>query len=330
MKKSNFDRRDLLKGLLAVQGAAAMTGLLSSCNKGAENQQPKAASDLQSASLSKGGPTSTINFNIVLHGTYVLQFDTQNKQALILIPTVLKDDGTEAHEYKAGTFQREQKTLALPGATLVFDFPLDQANPLPDAVMKVPAYSDPTQFVIVRKSDLKQRPGGGPLRNKFQLPYPHSLQVAAAQKFHAPGQTFFDNDGLIPKKPVQVPLCLLLQYRLDTLCTLPVIGGLANLPHINYHIYAEAHEPHGGKHVKTAFSQLTSLYDDVGGLKLTDKVLQDIDQGQLMDDAKPKVPDDLVTPETLSLEDRDGKRIPTGASHVGSCAGVILVSGPDA
>jgi hypothetical protein len=83
------------------------------------------------------------------------------------------------------------------------------------------------------------------------------------------------------------------------------------------------------QHVKIAFSQLTQLYEDVGGLALTDDVLNDVDNPGILIDAQPKTPDDLTDKETLSLEDRDS-RSPTFGSRVGTCAGLILVSGPDA
>src|SRR5262249_8065278 len=152
-------------------------------------------------------------------------------------------------------------------------------------------------------ADLKQNdPRNSPIRNTFQLPYPISVQVAAAQKFKHPGHKFFDNDSLIPKTPKQVPLCIMLQYTMDIPGTLPAINTSANpVQHINYHIIAEPHKAPHKPHVKTAFSQLTNLYDNVGGLALTTDVLNDIDVGTAMGDATPAVPDDLVLQETLSL-----------------------------
>jgi hypothetical protein len=324
----NFDRRNLLKGLLALPGAAALGGWMSSCNNGKKGPEPP-SNQTKNSILSKrsDNTTTTIDFNIVLHGTYALQFDTQNQQALILIPSVFKDDGTPAHEYKAGLFRLEIPIDEGPKTILPFGLP--QGTPLPDVVTKNPTSSDPTQFVILRKGDLKQRTTNTPLRNTFQLPYPNSVQVAAAHKFKNPGHTFFKNDGLIPKTPTQVPLCVVLQY---TIGTAPVISSSIKVapPHVNYHIYAESPKLGAGmQHVKIAFSQLTQLYEDVGGLALTDDVLNDVDNPGILIDAQPKTPDDLTDKETLSLEDRDS-RSPTFGSRVGTCAGLILVSGPDA
>ena len=327
--KTNFNRRNVLKGLLALPGAAAVGGWMSSCNSGKKDSEAAPNQKTKDSTLLKksDNTTLTIDFNIVLHGTYALQFDTQNQQVLILIPSVFRDDGTPAHAYKAGLF-----LLEIPideGPQTILPFGLPKGNPLPDVITKNPTSSDPTQFVILRKGDLKQRTTNTPLRNTFRLPYPNFVRVAAAHKFKDAGHKFFNNDILIPKTPVQVPLCLVLQYIIGTA---PVISSSVKVapPHVNYHIFAEPDKlAPGMKHVKTAFSQLTQLYEDVGGLALTDDVLNDVDTPGALIDAQPAIPDDLTVKEALSLEDR-GSRSPTFGTRVGTCAGLILVSGPDA
>src|SRR5262249_49153692 len=99
MYKLSFDRRDLLKGLLALPGAAAVGGLMSSCTKN-ENVQPKSDSAPQS-SKSNVAPT-IVDFSVVVHGTCAVQFDTQNKQVQILIP------GVEPHQYLNGFLFNEK------------------------------------------------------------------------------------------------------------------------------------------------------------------------------------------------------------------------------
>jgi hypothetical protein len=327
MKKLNFDRRSVLKGLLAVPGAAAMGGLMSSCAKNGGNTQPKpeAARKISKTALA----ATTIDFSVVLHGTYALQFDTQNKQVQILIPTVLEGDGTEAHKYLSGLFLNE-KPFITPSAPIVFGLPLNANNPLPDVVTKAPT-EDPTKFVILRKQDLQQQPSGsGPLRNIFQLPYPRSLKVLRAQEFKpqfTANHKFFDNATLIPRTPTQVPLSLALQYDLG-------VEGPFPVPNIHYHIFAEPQKKPGQPHIMTAFSALTSLYVDVAGLKMSDDILNDIDKppskSLVRDVTTILLPNGFDAKEPISLEQRAGLGLPTGAVHVGACGGLILVSGPDA
>src|SRR5262245_38084197 len=118
--KNNFDRRNLLKGLLTLPAAAAAGAWISSCGKKSSDSTPN--QQAKTSTLAKGSATkTTVNFNVVLHGTYALQFDTLNKQVLILIPSVFEADGTTpAHEYRAGTFRQEGKIDASPGTVLTF------------------------------------------------------------------------------------------------------------------------------------------------------------------------------------------------------------------
>jgi hypothetical protein len=327
MKKSNLDRRDLLKGLLAVPGVAALGGLVSSCNKDAENAQPKTAVDIKTVTPKTAASATTISFNLVLHGTYALQFDTQNKQLQILIPEVLDSSGTEAHQYLSGMYLVETPIMAS-AAVIAFGLPLNANNPLPDVVTKTPTTEDPTKFVILRKADLQQNPSGS-LRNKLQLPYPRSLKVLRAQELKDPSKhKFFDNASLIPKTPTQMPLCLALQYDLSVDGTFPNWS-----PSIHYHVFAEPVKKPGQMHITTAFSALTNLYTDVGNLSMSQEILDDVDKPPslaLVKDVPIKLPNDFIPGEEASLEKRAGLPLPVGASHVGSCANLILVSGPDA
>lgn len=319
--KNNFDRRNLLKGLLTLPGGAALGGWMSSCGKNEGNSNPKPEASLNSKA--NAAPT-TVDFSVVLHGTYALQFDTQNQQVQILVPTVL-ENGKEAHKYLSGLFRNEQPYVASSSPTVIS---VNANNPLPDVVTKNPVHEDPTKFVILRKADLQQKPisSGSPLRNVFQLPYPKTLTVLRAQEFKAAGHKFFDNDTLIPKTPTQVPLTLALQYDL-------IFPGPFPVPNIHLHIFAEPQKKAGEMHIKTAFAALTSLYVDVNGLKMSNDVLNDIDQPpslSLLQDPSIPLPGGFDPIEPKSLEQRNALTSPAGASHVGSCAGIITVSGPDA
>ena len=284
--KNNFDRRDLLKGLLALPGAAAMGGLTSSCAKNEVKNN------------------SIVDFSVVVHGTCAVQFDTQNKQLQVLIPTVL-ENGTEAHQYLKGLFRDESPFEASP-----------------DHPIALSLSEDPRNFVILRKQDLQRDPNG-PLRNIFQLPYPKSLQWLRAEKFKTDGHKFFDNATLISKMPTQVPVALALQYDV-------AVEGPFPVPNIHYHIFAERGTPESieqlPEHITTAFSALTRLYKDVGDLKISEDVLNEVvkpDDVTLLTEV-PSKPSGFEAAETQTLE---GRRSPTGGAHF-TCAMLILVSGP--
>jgi hypothetical protein len=265
-----------------------------------------------------------------LHGTYALQFDTQNKQVQVLIPAVFEQNGKPAHEYRAGFFLNEapiSPPSVLPVTPVIFGSPLDANNLLPDVVTQNPVHDDPKQFVILRQKDLAQAPDG-PLRNLFQLPYPRSLRVLRAQELIDPDHhSFFDNTSLIPKLPNQVPLSITLQYALN-------VDGPFPVPSLHYHIFAEPRKKPTERHIKTAFRILASLYTNkLGGLKLSDEILADIDNNpsKLVQDVDGiSLPLGFDGIEPMSLEQRDNLKVSMAAVHVGACAGVIVVSGPDA
>lgn len=314
--KHNLDRRNLLKGLLALPAAAAVGGWMTSCKKAA------------------AAPT-IVDFSIVLHGTYALQFDTKINCVQILIPTVLDDNGDEAHQYLSGLFQNEKPFGASPTKPIVI--PIKANNPLPDVVTKKPLHEDPKKFVIVRKPNLTQKSiKNSPLRNLFQLPYPRTLTVLRAEEFRKPGYEFFDNAKLIPYTPTQVPLSLALQYDVR-------VPGPFPVQNIHYHIFAEppSMSDKSANHVPTAFQALTSLYEDVGGLTLSGPIADDCPPG-LLENAPICLPYGFDSAEGHSLGMRSssqfaepnmnqlkGSACPHGV-HVGSCASLILVSGPEA
>jgi hypothetical protein len=321
--KGNFDRRNVLKGLLTVPAAAAVGGWMNSCGKdgGNSNSKREAAPDSSSAALA---PT-TVDFSVVLHGAYALQFDTDKGRAQILIPTVL-ENGKEAHKYLSGLF-RNEKPFALSSSVNVIS--VSGSASLPDVLTQNPSSEDPTKLVILRKKDLQLKPtsSGSPLRNVFELPYPRALTVLRAQKFKTAGQRFFSNDGMIPRTPTQVPLTLALQYNIT-------VSGPFPVPNIHLHIFAEQLKAQGAPHITTAFTALTSLYvGDLGGLKMSNAVLNDVDSkppsASILDEIK-FAQSGFEPEESLSLEQRKGLPSGIGASHVGSCAGIIAVSGTGA
>lgn len=322
--KNNFDRRDLLKGLLTLPGAAALGGWMSSCGKNGGNSNLKPGAATINGSIAT--TLTTVDFSVVLHGAYALQFDTTNQQVQILIPEVLDNTGKEAHQYLSGLFRNEIPYIASSSPTPIS---VSVNNPLPDVVTKKPVNEDPSKFVILRKADLQQKPAGtnNPLRNVFQLPYPRTLTVLRAQEFKPPAQKFFDNDSLIPVKPTQVPLTLAMQYDL-------IVQGPFPVPNIHYHIFAEPCKKPGEPHISTAFAALTSLYvGELSGLQISDAVLKDVDTPPslaLLQDAKIPLPNGFDSVEPKSLEQRSALPSPAGASHVGSCAGIIIVNGPGA
>jgi hypothetical protein len=298
--KKDFDRRDVLKGLVMVPGAAALGAWLQ-----ADAQRP--TNKNMPAAIAAAKPT--MNFNVILHGTFALELDIKKNKASVLIPRVL-NGSRDAHVYKAGPF-REEGLLDSSKEVIDFNLPLDQANPLPPVLT-----ANPGQFAIVRNSQLA-RADGGPLRNIFQFPFPHGLEVGLAQIFNESGHKFFNNTTFA-NQPVSMPLTLVLRYSLAS-------GG-AQLPPFNFHIYAQADGQSGHHPVTTAFAALTSLYKDVGKLELTQDVTGDVSSSKkiLVFNNQINLPSDLLDDEVLSLEDRD---LPFGGSHVGTCAGLILING---
>jgi hypothetical protein len=310
-----------LKGLLTLPASAAAGAWISSCGKNDSN--PKVGA-LAPTSSNAATAATTVDFSVVLHGAYALQFDTDKGKVQILIPTVL-ENGVEAHKYLKGLFRDEQPFT--PSGTSVIS--VSGSTSLPDVVTKNPSSEDPSKFVILRQRDLQQKPtsSGSPLRNMFELPYPKTLTVLRTQEFKTPGQKFFDNDGLIPIKPTQVPLTLALQYDV-------IVQGPFPIPNIHLHIFAEQLKAQGATHITTAFAEVAKLYTgNLGGLKITDAVLHDVDtkppSASILKEIKIAQPG-FEPEESLSLEER--KQLPSGAgaSHVGSCAGIIIVTGPGA
>src|SRR5438270_1907809 len=174
--KKNFDRRDLLKGLLTVPGTAGLGGWLQAgAQKPTKKNMPAAIVAVK----------PTMNFNVILHGTFALEFDIKKNKASVLIPRVL-NGSRDAHVYKAGPF-REEGSLDSSKEVIDFNLPLDQANPLPPILT-----ANPGQFAIVRNPQLA-RDDQGPLRNIFQFPFPHGLEVGLAQIFNESGHKFFNN-----------------------------------------------------------------------------------------------------------------------------------------
>jgi len=298
--KKNLDRRDLLKGLLALPGAAAVGGWMRA-------YAHKPAKKNSSAALI--APKPSINFNVILHGAVALEFDVKKNKASVLIPRVL-NGSRDAHVYEAGPF-REEDVLDSSTEVIDFNLPLEQTNPLPPILT-----TNPEQFAIVRNPQLARNPNG-PLRNIFQFPFPHGLEVGLAQVFNEAGHKFFNNTTFL-KEPVHVPLALVLRYSLAS-------GGVRVRP-FNFHIYAESDGLSGHHSVTTAFSTLTSLYQDVGKLELSQDVIGDVTGTKkiLVFDNKVNLPPDLLDDEVLSLEDRD---LPFGGTRVGTCAPLILING---
>ncbi len=313
----NFDRRNLLKGLLTLPGAAAVGGLMISCGKNEEKSTPKTEASPDSSKTAVAA-TTTVDFSVVLHGSYAIQFDTDNAKVQILIPTVL-EGGKEAHKYLRGLFKAEQPFAPKENSAIS----VSTKNSLPDVLTK-----DPGKFVIIRKKDLKQA-SGSPPRNRFELPYPRALTVLRAQEFKTTGHSFFDNDGLIAAKPTQVPLTLALQYDL-------IVPGSFPVPKLHLHIFAEPDKRTDGKHIKTAFTALASLYKgNLGGLQVSKEICDDADMllktGSSDDDSILKeiklARTGFEPDEGLSLMQRTDLAAPTGGGRVGGCAAIITVTG---
>ncbi len=300
---NNFERRDVLKGLLALPGAAAMNGLMP-----AEAQKlVKATKPVKTAAAA--ATKSTMNFNVVLHGTFALEFDIKRGKASVVIPRVL-NGSRDAHIYIAGSF-RQEAPLDASKEVIDFNLPLDQGNPLP-AILS----TNPEQFAIVRNSQLA-RDDQGPVRNILQFPFPHGLEVGLAQVFRDPPNHKFFNNTTFANQPAQMPLTLVLRYSLAS-------GGV-QVPPFNFHIYAQSDEKNGHHSVTAAFAALASLYKDVGKLELTQDVIGDVSSKTLLAfNSNINLPADLLDDEVLSLEDRDQS---FGGVHVGTCAGLILING---
>jgi hypothetical protein len=336
--KSRFDRRDLLKGLLAVPGAAAFNVL----SPAAAHAEPMA---------------TPINLNVVLHGTFAVEFDTDQKRVFLRIPSV------DGHKYKAGVagFASDLNpgsfSINLPGINNMA-LPLE----LQDATR--------TDLVVVRRKANKfTLNASNPALITFDLPFPVSIKCGRAEEFIESGTFFDDPNVLLQIPPSKVPLCLVMQYKIEEANIPPLPGNpVTVLNHRNWHVYAE---PAPGavmvlkllsqlqifaqsqndtglnqlsaqirnlviknknfshvldsKHPATAFDQITALYLGLDGLELSKAALI---ENNLADSPVHKPPD-LGPGEQSSLEELGpavAAPVSEGGSHVGTCAGLIIVN----
>jgi hypothetical protein len=312
--KNSLDRRNILKGLLALPASAAFGGWMTA---------PETADDA----------TIMADLRIVVHGAMALHFVTAEKKEEqfleILIPEV------KSHEYEAGLLLQEDDFAAsspfmpMPGAIV-------GSNTLPDVLKRDAPSSTVEQFVILRKRDLQSQSGAA--RNTMRLPYPKSLDILRASGFINPGHQFFSQSQFIPIKPIQVPDTVALQYEVQVSKSFP-------LKRIHYHIFADPSTLEvSTSHVLEAFNALNQLFNGVGRLQLSPEALQPCLLKSIVTADPPQF--NKIEAETLaerrsailrlqraehlaSPESHDSKFGVTGSAHL-SCMQMMCVSGKDA
>jgi hypothetical protein len=334
MNSNLVNRRDLVRTLLSVPAGVAL--------------------NLPQTSRGRASANAKMRLNVVLHGSFVLEFEQTAGRAYVRIPDV-----GDAHEYLAGYWGIEQPLPA--GANYKLDLPGYTGTTLPPDVSD----SSRTDYVVIRKKLALN--ANKTARNTFDLPFPDRVTTAYAVEFKdAASYQFFANTGLLSKQPTQLPLNLILQYSVDIAATLPDFKTptYAAWPHLNLHVFAEAppappavetliqelrrslssrlvleiqkeirdkernRRRQMAAHTVNVFDELKNLYLGLDSLVLTADAL---DESKLEDAGAP-VPEDIEPEEVLSLEERTQVQQSGGTygggAHPATCLHLIVTANP--
>jgi len=310
MRDSAFNRRSLLKALVAIPAISAMEGCDRSC--------------------SEGSP-STIN--VVLHGAYVLELNRETRRAFVHIPTVKGDNTCYDHVYLIGQWGLEQELRPTTGGPPLHIKNLIGSDTVPemqgidenDAVIRKP---------LTRAADA---------RTILELPLPKDVRPARSAYLKDPegGATlpFFEQTDLL-SQPKQLPTTLVLVYQSHRRsCHLDIDGNCCP-PYINLHVFAEPATDPDPAHTLAAFKGIQSLFKELSQLKYNQEWCPesgcnpDYEQG-----VRAATPAGLNDFEILSLAQRNEleetfmdhaacnkTRVPSGGHHVGTCLHLLNVT----
>jgi hypothetical protein len=258
--------------------------------------------------------TTSVRFNVVVHGGAVIEFDTQTVRVKVQLPD-LKD-----HCYLAGYWGVESPLDA--GENYSFGTTILGGNQLPPSLKK----GQTKDFPIIRQQHLT---AGKPPRNSFDLPFPTDIVSAYSAK--CLGQKAFFKDGsLLEFQPKKLPLVSVLQYSFiaTTVPALVASSSFSWVPQINFHIFAELptdQMPSG--HAADLLNAEQDLYSQLIGhpILFSDDVLQ----GNCENSASVDLPPGISIWETASLAKRAlatcPPLIPSAGGHPASCMALVVI-----
>lgn len=305
-----LSRRSLLQALATVPAITALEGCDRSCSEGSHN-----------------------TVNVVLHGAYVLELNSQKKRAFIHIPTVKGDNTCYDHVYLMGQWGLEQPLRPTVGGPPLRIKNLVGSDSLPE--MSGLDQND----AVVRKPLTR----GADARTILELPLPKALYPARSTRLIDGNQPmlFFEkdsNDLLI--QPQQLPTTLVLVYKSHGRPRDLDIDGRCWSPYINLHVFAEPATDPEGTHTLDAFNAIKSLFKEFSALQYNQKWCPpqgcEEEYEQAVEAANPPGLSDF---EILSLSQRNDladtflnhpscnmTSVPSGGHHVGTCLHVINVT----
>jgi hypothetical protein len=291
---ANATRRDVMRTLLAMPAAAAVA---SSFIRSAEAQPP----------------TTSIPFNVVVHGGAVIEFNTQTLRVKVQLPD-LKD-----HCYLAGYWGVESALEA--GENYSFGTTILGGNQLPPSLKK----GQTKDFPIIRQ----RLTAGKPPRNSFDLPFPTDIVSAYSAK--CLGQkAFFKSGSPLEFQPKTLPLVSVLQYNFlaTTAPALVASSSFSWVPQINFHIFAELPTdqiPNG--HAADLLNAEQDLYSELSGHRII--FSDDVVSGKCEYSASVAPPPGVSDWETMWLAKRVLPTcppfVPTHGGHPASCMSLIVI-----
>ena len=293
-------RREVMKSFLAVPAAAVVTGSLVR-TAGAEPS------------------TTSIPFNVVVHGGAVIEFNTYTQRVKVQLPDV-KD-----HCYLAGFWGSESPLVE--GKNCSFGTTITGGNQLPPSLQKGQA----KDFPIVRQGLAAAKPP----RNYFDLPFPTDI-VSASSAQCLSKKAFFNDNKFLEFQPKTLPLVVVLQYSFPA-TTAPALtatssssSSLGWFPHINFHIFAELPTDRFSKsHASDLLNAEQDLYSELRAhpIMFSADVL-----GRKCENSSSIAPPPGVIGETMSLAKRAQKRKPICSpaygegGHPASCMALIVIA----
>jgi hypothetical protein len=274
-----LDRRSLLKGLLAVPFVSAVDLL---------NTTPAVAQS----------PATPIRLNLVMHGSFVYEFDKPNGQLTVLAPTVKDEKGKLAHCYKSGLWRAEQPMQPN------IQYPLKGLSGAPAGALPPEIATNTGHYAIIRR---KLTPTGTSPYCSLSLPMPKSVTSAYAWQMNG-SRKFFEAAGLpLESQPTQLPMTVVLEYALDL--------GYKWTDCINIHVFADAPTEPADAHANDAFMALKSLYKGLDDFKITSDASTGANYSSVILTRPPCITED----EAQSLAGRVGGGVHHGGARVGGC-----------
>jgi hypothetical protein len=302
MSRNHMDRRSAVKSLFAISVVAGLEAL-----------------KVPATGAQTSGVQMTLN--LILHGTYALEFDQSAKRTYVRIPTV------PTHQYLIGHWGVEEPLAeSEAGSPLAIDG-ISGGDTLP--------MIDDSKDVVVRRK-LKLNPNNA-TRTLIALPFPKRLSPARLGYLKKGSSTlaYFTPGSAKPlsQQPVRLPMAIVLEYGFDAGVKLPNMGSYKWVPHVNLHIFAESPTNPAGSHMYDSWNALKSLYDDsdLANLSFTSSVFNPKLE---VIDANFPLPPGVSNAETLSLPERKcviapvasgAAPVPSGGAHTGTCLHMVMV-----